>query len=39
MKEQQKPKVAAVVKDADDFFEEADVGTGTEFAAVKPWLG
>jgi hypothetical protein len=32
--------VSAVKPDAaDDFFEEADVGAGTEFAAVKPWLG
>jgi len=23
----------------DDFFEMADVGHGTEFAAVKPWIG
>jgi hypothetical protein len=23
----------------DDFFDAADVGQGTEFMAVKPWVG
>jgi len=32
-----KAKTRAVVED--DFFDVQDVGQGTEFMAVKPWVG
>ena len=36
LQQKAKPKVQ---EEVDDFFDVADVGQGTEFAAVKPWVG
>ena len=40
-KEMEAKKAALVSKPdlEDDFFDVQDVGHGTEFAAVKPWMG